>query len=201
MSARTYLYVVELEDGATMAERLDRMRAAFPSCDSTVIEPKGKNESRPQLKQLLSRIRPGDTLVFESLYSLGHNYGAIAENLETVRRCGGVRVILLDMPLLSGADPEPGISDAVIQTMLYIARHQKEARDTRQREGINSARERGVQFGRPRLEVPDEYPRIVKRWQNGEITAEQAAGLMNISRSTFFRRMRGTAQETHEETV
>lgn len=58
MPARTYMYVVELEDGKTMAERLDRMQSSAPSCDSIVVESKGKNETRPQLKHLLSRIRP-----------------------------------------------------------------------------------------------------------------------------------------------
>lgn len=95
--------------------------------------------------------------------------------------------MLLDMPLLSGTDSESDISDVVVQTMLYIAQRQKEIRDTQQRKGINSARKRGVHFGRPRLAIPEDYPLMVKRWQNGEITAEQAAQLMNISRSTFFR--------------
>lgn len=187
MPAHTYMYLVDLEDGKTMAERLDLMQSAVPTCDSIVVEPKGKNETRPQLKHLLSRIRPGDTLVFESLYSLGHNYSAIAKNLEGIRHCGNVRVMLLDMPLLSGTDSESDMSDVVVQTMLYIAQHQKEIRDTQQRKGINSARKHGVQFGRPRLAIPEDYPLMVKRWQNGEITAEQAAQLMNISRSTFFR--------------
>lgn len=189
MPSSTYGYVVELDDGKTMTERFESLRSAGVPSGNIVVE-KTDRENRPQLKRLIKRICSGDTLTFESIYGLGHNYSAIAENLEHIRHYGDVSVVLLDMPALRGADPakRAATSDLVMDTVLYMARHQKESRDYQQRKGIDSARARGVQFGRPKLDMPTEFDAVVAHWRNGDLTAEDAARLLNISRSTFFRR-------------
>ena len=199
MSGQTYGYVVDIGDGRAMEDRLEAVRASGVDPEYIITEAKGKNETRPRLKSLLGRVRPGDTLVFESIYGIGHNYNAIAENLQQLNRVGSVCIVLLDMPLLSDRssnDPlRPVVSEMVMQTVLYMARHQKETRDWQQRQGIETARARGVQFGRPKLAMPEEYERTVERWRNGEITAAEAADLMHISRTTLFRRVKSGISE------
>lgn len=191
MPPNTYGYVTELDDGRTMAERIDLMRTVGVFSDNILVEETGSSEIRPQLRCLLDRIRPGDMLIFECLYGLGHNYRTIADNLDHIDRCGSVRLVLLDMPLLceSAADSATSalISDAAIQTILYMARHLEEIREYRQRRGIDSAKARGTQFGRPKVDIPPEFDAIAERWRSGAITARDAAHLLNISRTTFFR--------------
>lgn len=191
MSPHVYGYVVDLEDGKNLTERFDLMCASGIPSGNIFVERQGNSEIRPQLDRLLRRVRPGDTLTFESIYGIGYNSGAISENLERVSRIGNVSVVLLDMPLMRACQDDADqrmISNMVIETVLYLTRHLKETREHQQRKGIVSAKARGVQFGRPKIDMPDEYDVMVERWRSGEVTAEEAAHLLNISRSTFFRR-------------
>ena len=38
--------------------------------------------------------------------------------------------------------------------------------------------------------MPENYPEIVARWNRGEFSAREAARMLGVSRSTFFRRVR-----------
>ncbi len=63
-------------------------------------------------------------------------------------------------------------------------------RRQKQAEGIAAARERGVQFGRQHLPVPDGFEDLARQWENGGISAGSAAAKLGMSRDTFLRRAR-----------
>ena len=42
-------------------------------------------------------------------------------------------------------------------------------------------------FGRPKMELPDNFEEVVKRFCNREINNIEACKLLNMSRGTFFR--------------
>ena len=68
-------------------------------------------------------------------------------------------------------------------------------RDTllqRQREGIDAAKKRGQQFGRPRIEKPDGFDKVYNRWRAGEIQAVDAMRLLGLSKATFYRLVKRT---------
>lgn len=183
-----YGYIVELNDGTSMEKRLDAMRSVDP--DDVVIE---TAPARPKLSRLLKRLHAGDSLVVESIFALGSNMAGIAGTVRQLHQKKGVNLILLDVPVMAerpSDDPlQSVVSELVMQTVLYMAQHQKEMREQQQRRGIDSAMTRGVQFGRPKLDMPEEYDEVVERWRSGEITSAEAARAMHISRSTFWRRL------------
>lgn len=97
------------------------------------------------------------------------------------------------MPLLNtsaGHDDLTGafISDLVLQILAYVAETERSFIRSRQREGIAAAKARGVQFGRQKNEVPQEFQRYYRLWLQGEITVRQAAKELGMSSSTFYRR-------------
>ena len=58
----------------------------------------------------------------------------------------------------------------------------------RQSEGIASARERGVIFGRPMIIVkPDNYDEVMEKVFSGEITAVGAMKALKLKRGTFYK--------------
>ena len=64
-------------------------------------------------------------------------------------------------------------------------RRQKEKRKVRQSEGIASARERGVQFGRSRRPLPENFEECCEAWRSGSMTLRQAAQACGMPHSTF----------------
>ena len=56
----------------------------------------------------------------------------------------------------------------------------------RQREGIDSAKGKGKQLGRPKASLPDNYNDIICPWKNGDITAKEAMTRLGIKKSTFY---------------
>ena len=79
------------------------------------------------------------------------------------------------------------MADLVLQILSYVAQLERENIKQRQAEGIASARLRGVRFGRPALERPDSYSDVIKSFEGGEVTRQEAATLLNVSTSTFDR--------------
>ena len=100
--------------------------------------------------------------------------------------------MVLDMPLL---DTRRGkdlvgtfLSDVVLQILSFVAENERGNIRQRQREGIEAAKKRGVQFGRPQKPVPDNFIQVYNRWLEKEISGEVAAGLCGLTMSTFYRR-------------
>ena len=83
----------------------------------------------------------------------------------------------------------PVMNDIVLRSFEYFAAYKYRATCQRQTEVVQAAKERGTKFGRKRKDVDFYFRQVVKRWRNGEITAQQAAQELGMSRATFFRRL------------
>ena len=66
----------------------------------------------------------------------------------------------------------------------------EQERREKQRLGIEKAREKGVRLGRPRLEEPEDFCRILNAWERKEVSAPEAAKMCGMGTSTFYRRVR-----------
>lgn len=75
----------------------------------------------------------------------------------------------------------------IVEFLCCIEEKKREERRKRQREGIEAARLRGVQFGRPRKPVPSSFGELKGAWEKGEISSRNAAKQLGISQETFLR--------------
>ena len=151
----------------------------------------GKDFNRPQYKRLLRKLKAGDTLVIKSIDRLGRNYDEIIEQWRIITKEKQAAIVVLDMPLL---DTRQGrdltgtlIADIVLQLLSYVAQTEREFIKRRQAEGIAAARAKGVKFGPKPMEHPPQYETCKQAWENGEISAREAARQLNISHKTFLR--------------
>lgn len=151
----------------------------------------GKDFERPQYKRLLRRLKPGDTLVIKSIDRLGRNYEEILEQWRVITKEKQAAIVVLDMPLL---DTRQGrdltgtlIADIVLQLLSYVAQTEREFIHQRQAEGIAAAKARGVHFGAKPKERPENYQQVYQNWREKRISAREAARLLHVSHSTFFR--------------
>lgn len=78
------------------------------------------------------------------------------------------------------------VSDVVAD----VKEMEKESLRQRQREGMLRAQEQGVVLGRPSKRSDSRFERIRARYENKDITAEEAARRMSVSISTFYRWLR-----------
>lgn len=158
----------------------------------------GKDFKRPQYQRLLRRLREGDVLVINSIDRLGRNYREVLDEWRRITVDRHAAIVVLDMPLLDTREQPDSITgtfmaDLVLQILSYVAQLERENIKQRQAEGIASARLRGVRFGRPALERPDSYRDVIKSFEGGELTRQEAAMLLNVSASTFDRWRRADA--------
>lgn len=175
----------------------DRQRIAlleFPVHEKNIYMDKlsGKDFNRPQYRNLMRRMRPGDTLVIKSIDRLGRNYEEILEQWRVITKEKHVDIVVLDMPLLDTRQRGKNligtfVADLVLQILSYVAQTERENIRQRQREGIAAAKLRGVQFGRPRKEVPEDFWNLKSSWERGEINSRDAARQIGIAQDTFLR--------------
>lgn len=165
-----------------------------PQKNVYVDKQSGKDFNRPRYKRLLKILKEDDLLYIKSIDRLGRNYEEILEQWRFLTKKKRIDIVVLDMPLL---DTRRGkdlmgtfLSDIVLQVLSFVAENERKNIRERQKEGIEAARLRGVQFGRPTKQMPENFEMIYKRYVEREITSDQAADVCNVSRATFYRRIK-----------
>ena len=166
----------------------------FPVPDENIFMDKlsGKDFNRPQYKKLLRKQKRGDILVIKSIDRLGRNYEEILNQWRIITKEKQADIVVLDMPLLdtrqTGRDlTGTFVADLVLQILSYVAQTERENIRQRQMEGIAAAKLRGVQFGRPRKPVPENFFDLKERWERKEISSRKAAKELHIAQDTFLR--------------
>lgn len=154
----------------------------------------GKDFQRPQYKKLVRKLKKDDVLYIKSIDRLGRNYAEILEQWRILTKNKGIDIVVLDMPLL---DTRRGkdlmgtfLSDIVLQVLSFVAENERENIRQRQAEGIAAAKARGVRFGRPEKELPDNFEALVQAWEREQLPLSDVLDLCQISQSTFYRRRR-----------
>ena len=87
------------------------------------------------------------------------------------------------------------IADIVLQLLSYVAQVERENIKARQREGIETAKARGVRFGRPRKRRPGIYKQTKQAYLEGHITRSEAATRLKVCACTFDKWLREDAGE------
>lgn len=151
----------------------------------------GKDFNRPKYQKLIRKLKKGDTLVIKSIDRLGRNYDEIIEQWRIITKEKEAAIVVLDMPLL---DTRQGrdltgtlIADIVLQLLSYVAQTEREFIKRRQAEGIAAAKAKGVKFGARPMPKPDSYPFYFTEWNQGHISAREAARHLGITHTTFLR--------------
>lgn len=121
----------------------------------------GKDFDRPMYNSLLKKLKKDDVLYIKSIDRLGRNYNEVLEQWRILTKEMQVDIVIIDMPLL---DTRQGkdlvgtfISDVVLQLLSFVAENERSNIRQRQTEGIMAAKARGVRFGRPKKELPNNF--------------------------------------------
>ena len=105
----------------------------------------------------------------------------------------------MDMPLLDTTQYKDSlgtfIADLVLQILSWIAEEDRNRIRKSQLEGIDTALKNGVKFGRPQIEISDEFIEVYNRWHAGEITAVSAMQSLKIKKTTFYKLVKALKYE------
>ena len=148
----------------------------------------GKDARRPELQKMLSYLRPGDTLVVESISRFARNTKDLLELMETLEAKGAA--FISQKEAIDTTTPSGKFMLTVFGAMAELERDYIRLR---QREGITIAKANGVYHGRPARKIA-EWEQVMALEQSGEITAREAARRLGISTSTYYRRLKGERQ-------
>lgn len=154
----------------------------------------GKDFERPNYKKLVSKLKAGDLLYIISIDRLGRNYEEIQKQWRLLTKDIGIDICVLDMPMLDTRNGKDlmgtFIADLVLQILSFVAQSERENIKKRQTEGIAAAKAKGVKFGRPEKEVPDDFGKIVRSWEQKKSSFEEVLKKCGMSEATFYRRLR-----------
>lgn len=155
-------------------------------------EASGKDFNRPKYQALKDSLRAGDILIIKELDRIGRNMGQIKQEWAELQNMG-VDIIVTDTPILNTAnknDLEKNlITNIVFELLTYMAEKERQKILSRQAEGIAIAKAQGKYTGRKPI-TRDNFDTVYADWKAGKITAVEATRLLELSKSTFYRKVK-----------
>ena len=106
---------------------------------------------------------------------IAENLGKTGMSIEKI-----ANVLEVDIHTVELWMDDAGIDPKEYKDMLY----------QRQMDGIAAAKAKGIKFGRPRVEPPDNFSEIVNALENKVITTKEAMRQSGMAEATFYRRLR-----------
>lgn len=193
MSGRKYGYIRVSSKEQNPARQKDALlKAGIEEGYIFTDKMSGKDFDRPEYQLVKRLLKKNDILFIKDLDRLGRNYRKIKEEWKEITIDIGADIVVLDMDLLDTRNFKNGmeelISNIILELLSYMAEKERKKIRQRQREGIKKAKENGVNFGRPKIEVDDFEYYYDQVYNQKNMTAVEAMEEMDISKSTFYRR-------------
>lgn len=180
-----YAYARALQKGQSLNKQIQAF-SQFGIQRADVFSDEQPNQ-RTEYGKLIVILKRGDLLVIKTLTALGDNYGAIATEWSRITGTLGADICVLDMPALDtrlGSSMEV-VSSAVVQ-LLNFCDEKARKQSALQAKGIQSAKQRGVKFGRPTKQYSNEFINIVCKFCKKEITLKQALIETHMKQSSLY---------------
>ncbi len=155
----------------------------------------GKNMDRPELKRLLTFVRAGDCVIVESISRFARNTRDLLELIDQIQK--------KEVQFVSkkeAIDTTTPTGKFMLTVFGAVAELEREYILQRQREGIAIAKANGVYKGRKPIQRAA-FETIVTQWQNGEMTAVEAQRRLELTSSTFYRKVRDYKKSANKKGV
>lgn len=151
----------------------------------------GKDFERQNYQYLKTILKEGDVLIIKSIDRLGRNYNMILEEWASLTKIIKADIVVLDMDLLDTRTSNnligKFIADIVLQILSFVAENERINIKQRQAEGIRIAHEKGVEFGRPKRDIPANLREYMIKYRNKKTNLAVVLEETNLKRSTFYK--------------
>lgn len=144
----------------------------------------GKSTNRPELQKMMEYVRKGDTVIVESISRFARNTRDLLELVEKLSEKGVEFVSKKE-----AIDTTTPTGKFMLTVFGAVAELEREYILQRQQEGIAIAKAEGKYRGRKPIERSN-FDAVEKLWRAGTISAAEAMRRLDMSRSTFYRKVR-----------
>lgn len=163
-------------------ERQQNLLAPFKLDKIFTEKLSGKNMNRPELKKMMDYARESDIIHIESISRLARSVRDLLIIVDQLQK-KHVEIFSLKENFLT--------STAQGRFMLTVfgalSELERENILERQKEGLDNARAKGKIFGRPKIEKPKDFDKVIKLVNARKITAVAAMKQLGLNRGTFYR--------------
>jgi len=141
----------------------------------------GTHRNRPELNNMLSIVREGDVVVVESLSRLGRSTKDLLNIMQELKDKGGKIVSLKEK-----IETDTAAGQLMVTVLSAISQFERDTIVGRAKEGIQSAKNRGIRFGRPKTDEST-IGKIVAMYKSGQYSYKEIADIVGVSVSTVNR--------------
>ena len=149
----------------------------------------GTKKDRPELSRLLDKVRPGDTIVVESLSRLGRSTKDLLALVEQFDRQG-----IIFVSLKESIDISTPTGKLLLTVLSALCQFERDLTVQRTNEGLQAARARGRKGGRP----PKDKKTVAKALKLYDAQAHSVAEICEIcriSQGTLYKAINERKQE------
>lgn len=192
---KTVAYIRVSSKEQNLSRQIDEMKKLGIE-EKYIYEDKasGKDMYRIGYQYMKKSLEKGDLLIVKSIDRIGRNSKEIMNEWQEITYELGADIKVIDMPLLDTTQLKDllgtFVSDIVLQILAFVSENERVNILKRQAEGIAAAKARGKHLGRPRIEIPNEFPVLYDQWDNGKITAVEFMEIVNMTKGTFYRKVK-----------
>jgi len=146
----------------------------------------GRDSERAELKKLLEFVREGDSVIVESVSRFARN---TRDLLRLVGLLNEKRVEFISRK--ENIDTNSPAGKFMLTIFGAMAELERDYILQRQAEGVAIAKRLGKYKGRKKIEVDKaKFRGVYEDWKAGKISAVKAMARLNLTRNTFYRRVR-----------
>ena len=143
----------------------------------------GTRRDRPGIDTLFNILRPGDSLVVESISRLGRN---TLDILLLIQELTMKEVQFIS--LKENMNTATPTGKAMLQMMSVISELERNLLADRVREGIAASQKRGVKMGRPKI-TQEKLDVAVRMYQSGDYSVKEIAETNHLSLGTLYKEL------------
>ena len=145
----------------------------------------GKNTARPSLQKLLSIVKPGDTVVVESVSRFARN---TRDLLDLIDKLSTKKINFVS--LKEHIDTTTPSGRFMLTVFAAMSELERDMIRQRQAEGIVAARIKGKHLGRPSKVMPDNFGELIIKWEHGNLSLDKILTKCGgVSPSTFYKHL------------
>lgn len=170
---------------SSMEQKTDRQLVAYSEADKVYIDKMtGATKDRPQLKEMLSDLVEGDTVVVKSIDRLSRSTKDLLDIVDSIKKVGaGLKI--LDMNI----DTSDKMGEFFLTVLGAIGQLERKTIKERTREGITIAKAKGRYKGRQRgaIALKGDALERFKQFHGLGMDKTSLAREFNVSRPTIYK--------------
>lgn len=188
-----YARVSTLEQNEDL--QIDALRSA--GCQRIFTDhTSGAKASRPQLDRMLDMLRRGDTVVVWKLDRLGRSVQNLVDLMDRFQKTGvGFHSLTEQM------DTSTSGGVLIFNIFSALAQFERDLIRERTKAGLEAARARGRNGGRPRKLSDKDRAMIRQVYDSRTATVQEIADRFNVSRSTIYKALEHSKKQSQHQRV